>query len=343
MPKPLSGYRIMGIVRGRCEKESLSTHLESRLINPNDLEIMIAFVTNSQEEFDTWFFIHTSTKQESSHSNYFDSETRASIQYVINFHPDANNSFHPTSDASWKQLIAFAQQQDLEYFGEIDPRTNGKRKRTNKDQSKDEVYDFLEMTKKPWGDVIFDKSHHEIIQQKPKHYKRLYHFFHPFALKKPEFPLNTFKEEHHNIIETMQMQGKSSILIWGASRMGKSSLAEALLPNGFMCVTHDSHWQFFNSKFHKAVISHDVSYKKFDINFILNLTDKCASTILIDGFLLELPENTIKIFTSNEANIFEPKNCTNDQLTAILQRVLMVKISDHVFLNSSSASDSGSS
>lgn len=332
MPKPLCGNRILGMVTGHVDKKRLMEHLETKLVPADKLEIMIAHVQLNEETPQTWFFIHTSTKQESAHHNYFDTARGTIPQYQVHFHPDVRDSFHPKTDASWKQLIAQAENQDSAHHGSIDPRSNGKRKRSNKDQSRDELYDFVTTTKLPWDAVQFHRNHHEIIQQNPRHYKQLYYRHHPFQLCKPEFELESFKPEHRTIVEEMTKQNKCAALIWGASRMGKSSLAEALVPEGFMRVTDDKQWQFFDSKFHNAVVSHDVTYEDYGENTIKNLLSKDAFTITINGRDVEIPAGVTKIFTSNDLNIFGPrKKMSNSLLDAIHQRLLIVKISEPVF------------
>lgn len=128
----------------------------------------------------------------------------------------------------------------------------------------------------------------------------------------PRFALDSFPENWQRMI----LNWEKTQILWGESGIGKTELALALLP-GALVVSHMDELRKFDTSVHSGIIFDDVDLKHFPRTSQIHICDQTIGrAIHIRYDVAFIPENTKKIFTTNEAG----GNCVQLSDSAIKRR-----------------------
>lgn len=131
------------------------------------------------------------------------------------------------------------------------------------------------------------------------------------------YPLDSFPLEWRQAT----FNWDKTLIFWGASGVGKTEFACALLPGALM-VSHMDDLKQFDEEYHSGIIFDDVDIKHIPRTAQIHLVDQqhCRSIHIRYG-CATIPAHTKKIFTTNE----EGGNCMSLEDSAIKRRVKVHK------------------
>lgn len=110
----------------------------------------------------------------------------------------------------------------------------------------------------------------------------------------------TFKLEDFQM--TIDWKDKDSIILWGQSGVGKTSLAHATLPKALI-VSHMDDLASYNTETHEGIIFDDMDFRHLPRTSQIHLVDSDFDrSIHIRYQTAKIPKKTKKIFTTNELN-----------------------------------------
>lgn len=116
------------------------------------------------------------------------------------------------------------------------------------------------------------------------------------TISNPEYTIEEFKMNP----EDFTCLGEKTVILWGESGSGKTSLAHALMPTALI-VSHMDDLAEFDPSIHEGIIFDDMDFKHFPRTAQIHLSD-CAfdRSIHIRYTTAKIPKATKKIITTNE-------------------------------------------
>lgn len=121
-----------------------------------------------------------------------------------------------------------------------------------------------------------------------------------------------------------------SVLLYGPSNTGKTQFALAHFNNPLFCTHIDKLKEL--SPDHDGIVFDDMSFKHWPPEAIIHLLDKeCDRQINVRYGTVDIPANTIKIFTHNTSNPFYNDEINEEQKEAIKRRYLGVQVLNPLF------------
>lgn len=120
------------------------------------------------------------------------------------------------------------------------------------------------------------------------------------------------------------------LFLWGASGMGKTQWAKALLP-GATLIRHRNQLQ--DADFSKGVIFDDFDVSHWPPTSVIHLVDwdEVTGTDVKHGYVI-IPPHTRKIFTFNKClDEWAPTHISNEQFAAVRRRLNVIEINTPLF------------
>lgn len=120
------------------------------------------------------------------------------------------------------------------------------------------------------------------------------------------------------------------LYLWGASGVGKTQLARALLP-GATVVRHRN--QLVSADLSVGVIFDDFGVSHWPTTSVIHLLDwDEASGIDVKHGMVEIPRHTRKVFTYNDSpEMWMPALCSPEQRTAVRRRMFVIELNQRLF------------
>lgn len=115
-------------------------------------------------------------------------------------------------------------------------------------------------------------------------------------VREPEYALDSFA---WNVVPDWSR----SIILHGASGIGKTEYAKALLGEGYLLVSHMDELSRFDETVHSGIIFDDMDFKHFPRTAQIHLMDQGEARALhIRYGIAVIPAHTKKVFTTNESS-----------------------------------------
>lgn len=138
--------------------------------------------------------------------------------------------------------------------------------------------------------------------------------------------VNTNKYSINQFIVDFEWDRSKSLVLWGPTNTGKTSLAKALLPNGLF-VRHKDQLKKYATGEYEGIIFDDMCFDKWEREWIIAIVDIDDDTALdVKHGYVEIPAGTPRIFTSNRS----PENQLLANDDAIKRRLQTVNIKSSV-------------